>query len=547
MVEEFFVYGGEKSMIKKLHRYAFLRDDQDTVEDTLKETKEWIASVPKYEMAEFVSELKDIRDKVGIRERLFYLHFGASNFKEFNTELERIEKAYSSFLPNGAAFRAICKEIDFTDISITSTPEEIEEALQFALQEFLDNNGTREQLEEEILKYIGDGRDTQEAVNNFIQAHLTLNESTGKNKKARFILSRDGKKVGLGKVILGYDLEKKKFILKTEDVTFSSDFKKKIKLFLGKIVNQKAQKVGSKSFTKKAFRETINRISLECMEKGTAKDLIEEAMRDEKSYDLYASPSSVIGYLGELRATAMLRHLTPHDKKNIMATGALKRRFHDKTGHGKGTEIPIDLICEEWGFQIKNYSLINGKVTFSNSAYLPYILSSRMDLSGTIYDILINLFGVYQYNQPFTNTRTEPRGLNEYIDMYNSIYKDNDSLFRQLKPIFDSRIPQMLKIKDLFSAKDNGANSFLSETVYFNTFFWINKKLVPSSYILNQLIEQFEKNTEKVVSSIYSISEPDRQNSFQKSPIFADKLDMLYMANKLKMHYEITIDLSDIE
>ena len=116
------------------------------------------------------------------------------------------------------------------------------------------------------------------------------------------------------------------------------------------------------------------------------------------------------------------------------------------------------------------------------------MLSSRMNFSGSLYDILISLFGVYQYNQPFyqsTNTKKRtwpPKDLDLYTELYNEIYDDSDSLFYELKPLFDSRIPYMLKIADTFSVK--GDENFFSEAVYFNTFYWINKKLIPSSYIL---------------------------------------------------------------
>jgi hypothetical protein len=72
-----------------------------------------------------------------------------------------------------------------------------------------------------------------------------------------------------------------------------------------------------------------------------------------------------------------------------------------------------------------------------------------MRLSGTIYDILIALFGVYQYNQPLRppfkdrkgNEIPEPKNLPAYTQMYNSIYGGNNSLFYQLKPLFDARVP----------------------------------------------------------------------------------------------------------
>jgi hypothetical protein len=66
-----------------------------------------------------------------------------------------------------------------------------------------------------------------------------------------------------------------------------------------------------------------------------------------------------------------------------------------------------------------------------------------------------------------------------------------------MKDIFDSRIPQMLKMSENFSV--GGDNTFSVEQIYFNTFYWINSKLVPSSYILDALIKQLSKTDNKVV------------------------------------------------
>ena len=65
--------------------------------------------------------------------------------------------------------------------------------------------------------------------------------------------------------------------------------------------------------------------------------------------------------------------------------------------------------------------------------------------------------------------------------MYNSINNDGNSLFYQMKDMFDARIPAMLKMYENFSV--GGDNTFAVEQLYFNTFYWINSKLVPSSYI----------------------------------------------------------------
>jgi hypothetical protein len=69
-------------------------------------------------------------------------------------------------------------------------------------------------------------------------------------------------------------------------------------------------------------------------------------------------------------------------------------------------------------------------VIFSNTITAPTWIDKRMRLSGSIRDILISLFGVYQYNQPFsfTDSDKEVAGLKEYTMMYDSINNNGNSL-----------------------------------------------------------------------------------------------------------------------
>ena len=65
-------------------------------------------------------------------------------------------------------------------------------------------------------------------------------------------------------------------------------------------------------------------------------------MKNLSEFDLHPNLSSVIGYLGEVRAVAMLKHLMPKEF-NIRGTGSLR-------GVQTGAEIPIDVVCESYGF-----------------------------------------------------------------------------------------------------------------------------------------------------------------------------------------------------
>lgn len=532
-------------MAENLVGYGFLNKEHRSVEEVLVRAEKIAYSAKDNEMKEFLADLKDIKRRVETQEHYFYQAFGVNDFDGLNEKLQEIEQSYAALLARGAAIWNIRKHINFEDISNAQSPEEIREALGIAIENFLHEEGRQDFLEE-ILLNLTDGQTVEESVGLFIQQNLRLKDQ-GSGKKSRFITHRGGNKVGLGKFIVGYDLEKHEVILETKDIRVSQGFKKKMEEVLNILVPTRVRKRGAKTYTNSGFRKRINDLALEVITDKQAYKCISEAMSQKEQFDLKPNLSSVIGYLGEVRAVAMLNHLMPKDDKGkpIGRASGVGNVFGKFSISGRSEEIPIDVLCMGWGFQIKNYTLQDSRVTFSNEAKAPYILESRMHFSGTLYDTLISLFGVYQYNQPLQfSDGKELSNIEYYQELYNSIYANDDSLFRRLTPVFNSRIPHMLRMAESFKT-NNG--DFMKEDVYFNTFYWINRKLVPSSYILDQLITQLERVEQgQGISANYTLSEPVQWFTFKKVPRAAEHTPMFEAANQLKMKYDITIDLSGV-
>jgi DNA-binding NarL/FixJ family response regulator len=108
-------------------------------------------------------------------------------------------------LANGSAIWAIRKEIDFANVSDSSSPEEIQAALDEVLEEFLATDG-RQELLDTALATLADGADPMEAIGAFIQQNLRVEGlETPTHRTGRFVLSRSSSKVGLGKLIIGYN------------------------------------------------------------------------------------------------------------------------------------------------------------------------------------------------------------------------------------------------------------------------------------------------------------------------------------------------------
>ena len=131
-------------MAENLLRYGFQRKGYRTVEDILNEAENLVRSAPTNEMREFLEELEDIKEKVFHKELEFYQSFGVTNYEQFNSKIKEIENAYKPLLTNGAAIWAIRKVIDFANISTSSSPEEVQAALNEVLEEFLSTDGRQD-------------------------------------------------------------------------------------------------------------------------------------------------------------------------------------------------------------------------------------------------------------------------------------------------------------------------------------------------------------------------------------------------------------------
>jgi glyceraldehyde-3-phosphate dehydrogenase/erythrose-4-phosphate dehydrogenase len=72
--------------------------------------------------------------------------------------------------------------------------------------------------------------------------------------------------------------------------------------------------------------------------------------------------------LGEIHANVAMRYL--FNKADVFATGNIRDL--------KGQEIPIDLVVENTGFQIKNYRIENGETLFRYGGQAGNFIENRV-------------------------------------------------------------------------------------------------------------------------------------------------------------------------
>lgn len=538
-VEEFFVYGGDE-MAENLLKFAFPRAGEETVADKLNEIESYSANADA-ELEIFIQELENVKTEVEKREEDFYKKLKVNNYTELKGRLMEISHNYDFLLANRGVIQKIKKDFDFSKVTQRASVEEIAAAVEEALNQHIETEG-RNVVNKAIAEIEGKSLrgNHGDALSEYVQKTFKLIEQSSNTNK-RFVTSRGGQKVGLGKLIIGYDMRTGKPKLSTEGVVFSSGFVKKLENLLSKLSEQRGTTIDAFSLTRERFKEEVDRYILESAT-GETRKLLQRVITEgtaTKQFDLNRSIASVTGYCGEVRATAILLQIT--GDLTTRGTGSLRS---DLTG----AEIPIDVVCMANGFQIKNYTLNGKSVTFNNTLSALSWVEGRLRLTGKLRDILVNLFGIYQFNQPFsTNGEKQinynPEDVEKYKnEYYNRIYGNGDGLFYRFKDVFDARVPTMLKMYEGFSVA--GDTDFSLHQMYFNTFFWINQYLVPSSVILDGLIKQLRKKKgAQMISTKYTLYEPDKKQSFQKNPNLIGQSTMSAMAKKLKMEYEIEIEL----
>ena len=248
------------------------------------------------------------------------------------------------------------------------------------------------------------------------------------------------------------------------------------------------------------------------------------------AYDLNNSSASIKGFLGEVRTAAFLDYLC-NRKNSAIPTG----NIHEIINGQLGGEIAIDILLKGFGFQVKNYRVSNsGNATFMHrdSMGMGNFIVERMRPENGISQILQSFFGSWAFNQPVENA----------TDRYQQIYSrfgDNG-----ISEIFEGYIDNILKVSDEFQAD---MKFFSEKALYFNTFFIIGDKIVPSSAILTGIINSLSSATiDKSITSSFSISAPSGETEKWNYDNVLPSSSTLNLANATKVSWIITINLNSI-
>ena len=274
-----------------------------------------------------------------------------------------------------------------------------------------------------------------------------------------------------------------------------------------------------------------------------------EFFRYANSYDVNRSESSILGFLGEVHLNVLLKRLFMN-KMTTQNVGAIR----DAT---RSQEIGIDTILNSFNFQVKNYSLINDVLSFEGTRRYDGSMNSLMErIMGDWplhYDQLIaELFGTVQFNQPYSPDTTSGQ---QYADTYSTLVKPLAE--KEGVEYFKYSIDRIMRIDQAFSSKDGSL--FGNMDLYYNTFFFVNGKIIPSSVILDSIIDA---QTKQINNACYkfsmtvkfndlpnyytSIVEWRQNNDSNDNPNVPSLFGANGILQSIKVNIEYSFDLKDI-
>ena len=178
-------------------------------------------------------------------------------------------------------------------------------------------------------------------------------------------------------------------------------------------------------------------------------------------------------------------------------------------------------------------------------------VNGRLCVTGDIKDILLAFFGSYQFNQPFTDPNliarfeTPKMTVKEYEDI---VYSKFDSEFQNFQDLFDSRMGNILRVGRNFST-DGEDGVFGEEKMYYNTMFFIEDKIVPSSVILTAIKEEIKsRNINELFKSEYALhggkaAVPTLQSNYKKAH---PNLNLIGAARETRVSYNISLDVKSL-
>ena len=321
-----------------------------------------------------------------------------------------------------------------------------------------------------------------------------------------------------------------------------------------KLVNVITQYTHTKMVTSKdSFKKLVTDALLNCI--STKSSLLASCIRHEvyvnyDKYDLSRSFASLRGFIQEVWVNALVSAISGR-------AGSSTPTGNIRTAVTNG-EIPIDMVLREAKFQIKKFTLDqDGNYQIKDSGRAGNFITDYAPDS--LSKLLIELFGSYQFNQPFSSkVKISPNNTMPVSKYSSDVYSKFDEIITEenMSQVFQSSMDKIMRIDKIFSG-DTGF-LFAKEQMYFNTFFFVNDMIIPACTMIKSIIKSIE-NTElkrMLNFTMTNISSPVQNEGTLEAVILSDPTEnwskkryagsAQSIANSISLSYKVDINFTDL-
>lgn len=389
-----------------------------------------------------------------------------------------------------------------------------------------------------------------------------LNEMVGTEKKKR-PFSSSIKSSLIGNLVVSLEDGELKVTSNSDNISPS------LKL---KVVSLLKKRLGIKLPTKinynfrKMFDELFSELSIDTMGQKYIRLAIGEQWEWINSYAFSSNTSQIKGFLGEIYNNALLYFMadgSPRRKEaidRITPTGAILNE-NDK-------QIVIDTWLQGYGIQVKNYEkrkTLREGFTFSERydafTFITHILQLPTEVgrsnTASVGDILLNFFAAYDYNQDYGKIDESVKNRDSYKYWKAARTRMNDKI-RDEQTFTHIIMPYATKLmgidKRFYSKK---SNLFIEQPeAYRNSFFNISGEYIPSSVLVQAIIDVINKKQNSLFTDIMTVrarfSSHTPSDSEKWNPSVTNKdVDNIYKNRKIyaetsRIGYSINIDIDKI-
>lgn len=292
----------------------------------------------------------------------------------------------------------------------------------------------------------------------------------------------------------------------------------------------------------------------------------------------YGNANSIKGFMGELFWLLFFHNVTK---------GNMTLRSTGNVTTAKNKQAAIDIMLDGIGFQVKNYSLQEGQIIFGNNlhssrttkgAKLNKLMEFRDINFGTATDAIKRFYTSYAYNQVVTKEIPDvevwdssgPLGT-ATVDptiaqtQFGPIFEAYEDLARNFEQYLDDLIAiQGDKLIGLDRADNLGASTIgqlvtdnggrqYKKSRNFNTCFLIRDKIIPSSYIIQGIIDIFSANEQTngghdglITIEVSHESIPPQFKSGLQWPYAPQEPDFYNISKMTTVTYTVSIDFNKL-